>query len=55
MCFTRFDGRVNPLDRVKAADAARGALAFIPFLSPASYCPPVPRRADGRVVCRSHG
>ncbi len=55
MCLTCFDGRVNALGRVKAADVTREALVFIPLLSPAWYRLPAPSRADVLVVRRSHG
>jgi hypothetical protein len=52
MCF---NSRVNPLGRVKAADATREARVFIPLLSPAPYGFLVARHVDVLVVCRSHG
>ena len=55
MCSMRFDGRVNPLGRVKAADATREALVSIPLLSPVPYSFLVARRVDVLVICWSHG
>lgn len=55
MCFMCFDGRVNPLGRVKAADVTREALVFMPLLSPARYRFLVSSHVNVLVVCRSHG
>jgi hypothetical protein len=52
MCF---DGRVNLLGRVKAAEVMRGALVIILLPSLAPYPLLVPSRVDVLVVCRSHG
>jgi hypothetical protein len=55
MCCMCFDGRVNPLGGVKAADVTRETPVFIPRLSPAACSPLVLSRVDVLMVCRSHG
>jgi len=55
MCLMRFDGRVNPRGRVKAADVTREALVLTPLSPPARYQLLVPSRVNVLVVCRSYG